>query len=507
MTLPVAPTDPGTEPFTADRDRDQLRRAVSRGVGWSVVNTLVGRLGGLVTTVIMARLLVPEDYGVFAVALVTMTALLSINELGTSLSLLRWPEDRAARAAPTVATLSLISSSVFFVAAVVAAPWLATALGSPDATLPLQVLALAVLLDALTTVPHAWLTRLFLQRRRAMVDLVAFLLSTSLAIGLAAAGAGAWALVVGYLTANLVTTVLLLAWSPVPVRLGFSAREARATLGFGLPLAGASLLNFAVLNVDYVVVGAILGPAALGIYLLAFNVASYPATVVSTAMRRVTTAAFARLDEHRRDEAASGFVRSTGLVLLVTGPACAALAGLAVPLVAVVYGERWSAAAGALQLLVVMGAARVLLDLAYDYLVAVGSARSTMLLQGVWLAALVPALVVGALALGVDGAAAGHAAVAVLVMLPAFAVSVAGRGVSPIRLAAVSVRPLAATVLVFLVTTAAVRWAPGPWWQLTTGAALSALVFAAVVLPVRRRLLAGVRGAAPPGTADHGAAA
>lgn len=483
-------------PVTAETsDVADLHRSVSRGVGWSVVNTLVGRLGGLVTSVVMARLLVPEDYGVFAVALVTMTALLSINELGTSLPLLRWPYERAARASPTVATLALATSVVFFAAAVASAPVVANALGSPEAVLPLQVLAVAVLLDALTTVPNAWVTRMFLQRRRAAIDLTAFALSTVTSIALAVAGAGAWALVAGYLLANAVTTVLLLTWSPWRMRLGYSGRDARAVLAFGLPLAGASLLNFAVLNVDYVVVGALLGPAALGFYVLAFNLASYPGSVVTTAVRRVSTAAFARLDEHRSG-VADGFVTSTRLVLLVTFPACAGLAGLALPLVATVYGDTWQPAADALQLLVVLGAARVLLDLAYDYLVAVEAPRATAVLQALWLVVLVPTLVIGATVAGFPGAAAAHAVVAVVVMLPALVVAVGRHGVPVGPLVRAGVRPLVAALLVLGVTTAAVRLLDDPWTQLFAGSGAAAVVVAAMLAPMRTELLRLVRGRA-----------
>ncbi len=490
--VPAAPQQPGSGQPPADA---ALGSAVSKGLWWSLLNTVVARLGTFVSGIVLARLLVPEDYGVFAVALVTMTALLSINELGVSLSLLRWSDADARRVAPTVATLAMLNSLLLYAACFAAAPAIADALNAPDAVLLLRVLGVSVLLDAISTVPNAWMTRAFQQRRRLRVDLVAFGVSTAAALASAFAGAGAWALVAGYLAANVVTAILMVAWSPTRLRFGFSIDDARATLVFGLPLAGASLLNFAVLNIDYVIIGAVVGPVGLGFYLLAFNLSSLPANVISTAMRRVSLAGFSRMaDEPGRAEAA--FVSSTRLVLLATGPACAVIAGLGVPLVTTVYGTVWAPAATALQFLVVLGGMRVLLDLAYDYLVASGSSRATVVLQGIWLGVLVPVLI-GAVTLdGFTGAAWGHAAVAVAVMGPAFVVSVAARGVSTRHLLRAVVRPLLATAAVGVCAIGSVRLIPNALAALVLGGLACLVVLLAIVYPIRRDIVAAVRGEA-----------
>ena len=83
--------------------------------------------------------------------------------------------------------------------------------------------------------------------------------------------------------------------------------------------------------------------------------------------------------------------------------------------ISIVYGEQWVPAAAALLFLAGLSAARVALDFSYDYLVSVGRTRAVMWLQALWVAALIPALVVGANLGGIRGAAVAHLIVAVAI--------------------------------------------------------------------------------------------
>ena len=273
---------------------DATSGVLRSALGWSFLNNVLGRLGSALVGILLARILAPADYGVYAVCIVVLAALLSLNELGVSLAVVRWPGD-VQRIAPTVMTLALTSSSVLYVVCFALAPTVANALHAPQATNVLRLLASAVLIDAVTAVPVGLMTRDFLQRRRLVIDSVALVTVSSVSIALAVQGHGPWSLAWGNLMGNLVSAVLITAWAPLRIRPGFDRAVARDLLSFGLPLAGASVLAFAMLNIDYVVVGAVLGPVALGFYLLAFNLSSWPVNLVSAPVRRVAVPAFARL--------------------------------------------------------------------------------------------------------------------------------------------------------------------------------------------------------------------
>ena len=469
-------------------DAEPLHLTARRALWWSVANNVVGRVGTTLMGIVLARLLVPEDYGVYAVALVALNALLSMNELGVSLAIVRRPGD-VSRIAPTVKTLALGSSLILWVAMFAAAPRVATAVGAPEATNVLRLLTLSVLIDALTAVPSALMTRDFMQKERLIVDTAGFIVGAVTAIALAIAGFGAWALVWSALLGNVVNALFILRYSPGRHPYGFRRDVARELLAFGLPLAVASLVIMALLNIDYVVIGAELGTVQLGFYLLAFNLCSWPVNMFSAPARRVSLPLFARLHAGET-EASSAFVPVCTVLLLVTLPACLVLAALAEPVVGLVYGEAWLPAASVLPWLMVLALVRVLGELVYDFLVALGSSGSNLTLQVVWLAALVISLPVAVRAGGIEGVAMAHAGVATFVVLPAYAIVLHRAGVSLRAMAAQVSRPLVATVAAAAMAAAVVLLIGDQLAQLTIGAGLIGLVYLAIVYPMRTLLKA-----------------
>ena len=467
---------------------EPLHQTARRALWWSVANNMVGRVGTTLMGIVLARLLVPEDYGVYAVALVALNALLSMNELGVSLAIVRRPGD-VSRIAPTVKTLALGSSLILWVVMFAAAPRVAAAVGAPEATNVLRLLTLSVLIDALTAVPSALMTRDFMQKERLIVDTAGFVVGAVTAIALAIAGFGAWALVWSALLGNVVNALFILRYSPDHHPYGFRRDVARELLAFGLPLALASLVIMALLNIDYVVIGADLGTVQLGFYLLAFNLCSWPVNMFSAPARRVSLPLFARLHAGET-EASSAFVPVCTVLLLVTLPACLVLAALAEPVVGLVYGDAWLPAAAALPWLMVLALVRVLGELVYDFLVALGSSGSNLTLQVVWLAALVISLPVAVRAGGIEGVAMAHAGVATFVVLPAYAIVLHRAGVSLRAMAAQVSRPLVATVAAAAVAVAVVLLIGDQLAQLTIGAGLIGLVYLAIVYPMRTLLKA-----------------
>ncbi|WP_447646070.1 oligosaccharide flippase family protein [Nocardioides zeae] len=82
-----------------------------RALGFSAANTTLSKLAGLVVGIALARLLGPSEFGTYAVAFVALMVVLSLNDLGVSLAIVRWPDDPR-RIAPTVASLSVLSSAM-----------------------------------------------------------------------------------------------------------------------------------------------------------------------------------------------------------------------------------------------------------------------------------------------------------------------------------------------------------------------------------------------------------
>jgi PST family polysaccharide transporter len=200
-------------------------------------------------------------------------------------------------------------------------------------------------------------------------------------------------------------------------------------------------LAFTVLNVDYIIVGRVLGATALGLYVLAFNISGWPMNVFGAVVRSVSLPGFAHL---QRDGASmpDQYTKALGTVATLVLPVCAILGALAVPLVTAVYGDRWSAAAAALTGLCVLGAARILIELTADFLVTLGRTRAVFVAQVPWLIGLIAALLLLVHGHGIAGAGAAQAIIATGLMVPIYLVLLRRAGVSTVGVARAVTPPL-----------------------------------------------------------------
>ena len=391
------------------RTRRGLRREASSGrslgaqaggaLGWSFSNTLMAKLGSVAVGIVLARLLGPHEFGTFAVASVALTIMTNVNDLGVSLAIVRWPGDPR-EIAPTVTTISVITSAVLYVACYFGAPGYSAAMGAPAATEVVRVLSLVILIDGFATAPIGLLQRNFRADHRTVADQVNVWLGMLLTLALALGGLGAMSLAIGRVVGCLAAVGLLVHLSPEPLRFGFNRREARALLRFGLPLAGTGVIAFAIANVDQLVVGRLLGVTALGFFVLAANLSSWPSAAFSEPISQVAPAALARL-QHDPSAMRTSFETMLALVSAVTVPVCLVESGSAAPLIRIVYGIHWLPAHQPLIWLALLAALQIFFQLTLDYFAVLGRSRMLIALQAAWLVALVPSLIAGARMQGV----------------------------------------------------------------------------------------------------------
>jgi len=479
-----APADP------AAADSAELGHQVRHGLKWSVVNNGVARIGQVAVGIVLARLLTPYDYGVFATALVAYAVLISCSELGVTIALVSRRGD-SRRIGPTVTTLAWASGTVLTLAIWFGAPAITHDLKTADATNVLRVLGLAIFVAGLSAVPSAIVQRDFQQRSRFIADTANFGVSTVVAVGGVLLGGGALALAWSRVAGNAVSGVILAVASKERFRPGFNRPVARDLLRFGLPLAGASALAFAVLNVDYVVVARTLGPVLLGYYMIAFNLSAFPVSTFSAVVRSVSLPGFGRL---RQSPARAGeaFVFGARLLVTVSLLASVLLAVLARPAIEVVYGPKWTAAAVPLVFLSGLGLVRVFHELAYDYLSAWGVTRVLFVVQMVWLGALAVLLPIGAHYGGLWGVGLGHLAAAFLLVVPMYLVVLRRHSVPLRPLFRVLARPALAGAGAAAGALLGMSVASGALGQVLLGGTVGTLIYLGVVgptLPERWQLL------------------
>jgi lipopolysaccharide exporter len=321
-----------------------------------------------------------------------------------------------------------------------------------------RVLSVSLLLSALRQVPIALLRRELAFRQVLVTELARAAVQGVVSIALAVAGAGAWAIAWGYVAGGAACTLAAYATSAYRPRLPRSLAPSviRPLLGYGAPAAAQALLAALIFDVDFVIVGRVLGSAALGVYTLAFRV---PQVVIIGIFAILSSVAFPTFSRARADSARlrRGYL---AVMRLQTAYGVAAGVGLfmvAPMLVAVLFGPRWSAAVVPLEGIALYAAGRSLGAGAVDVYKGIGRPGIGLGVTLVRLALLVPALLLAAHHGGVDAVAWTQAGLAL-----AFAAgmqSVAARvvGVRASELAR-AVRPAVALATGIAVGAGAVRW-------------------------------------------------
>ena len=461
-----------------------LGSSVRPALKWSFLNTGGIKIVGLASTIILARLLSPHDYGVFAIAFVALNLADAINDAGLQAAITRWPGEIDS-VAPTAVTVSITASVVCYVLLFFLAPWICKALNAPETTDMLRVLSLILILNGFDAVSAAVLSRNFRQDRQAVADLVGSC-SVLLTILLAYLGYGAWSFIWGQLVGNLFVTILVIWFAPYKYRPGFNRAALRQLLPQGLPLAGSAIVTIGVLNVDYITVGRLLGSVPLGFYLFAFNISSWPLTL-SVATRRVSLPAFAKL-QHDPDALNSGFVRAVALLSTVSVPICVIIAALSTPLVEFLYGQRWLQAAAPLRFLAIFAIIRIVVGLGFDAVVATGQARASLWLQGAWLVILIPAIVVATRLDGITGTAIAQLVVGIVFVTPLYLFVLARTGIKLRSLGRHLLWPCVAGAAAGTVAVFSTHAVGGTFEKLVVGGSLGILVYGVSVLPVRRLL-------------------
>lgn len=463
------------------------------------MSNVLFRLSSLAVGIVLARLLAPEEFGIYAVALTVQAILMTVADLGLSADLVRTSEPE--RRAPTVASLGLLSGTTLAVVSAATSAPVARALGSPESAPVIVVLSLTLALAGAGVVPFAMLQRRFMQKQLFLIAVVDFCVSTPLTLFLVLADWGAMSLAVGRVVAQSISLGLQFYLSGTRPRIGLDRGVLRSVLRFGLPVAGANMLSWAVLTVDNAVIANMAGATALGLYVLAFNISSWPMTLIGQVIRSVALPGFARADARNQGRSlADGLAFTWALAL----PAGAFLAVLSTPIIALLYGRTWASSAPVLAALGIFGAIRVVFDLFASYLLARASTRAVLTVQLVWMAALVPVLVWATGAFGIVGAGWAHVAVATFVGVPAYLVALRGQGADLRAMAWVVVVPLLAVLPAGLAAHVIASTIDIAGLAVLVGGLVGTGTYAALIYPWLVRRLSGSRlDPLPPTTSAH----
>jgi O-antigen/teichoic acid export membrane protein len=331
-----------------------LAKRVRAGLNWIGASSLIGELIRFLRSIVLARLLVPEDFGLFGMALTIMAALSALTTIGLDQTIVSNKFDSKAELhtyLDTVWSVELVRSLVITLLVAGSAFPMARFYGQPNLRLIIPVLGLTVLVQGFQNIGLVLLRKEISFARIFWVELATNLVGAALTVALGVVMRNVWALVLGLLLTAALGTVLSYVFHSYRPRLAFDKVALRRALGLGKFVLVIAIATYLTTMVDNVAVGRLLGASALGNYSLAYNVASAPYGVLMVAFARVLFPAYAEItaDQSKRLERAFTKVFSISALILFTSAVPLFL--LSRELVQLLFGDRWTSAGTVLQVL------------------------------------------------------------------------------------------------------------------------------------------------------------
>lgn len=335
---------------------ESLSQRVVRGGFWVFALRIVTRLFGLVRTIVLARLLAPEDFGLFGIALLGMSALETFSQTGFQPALVQKKEDIKPYL-DTAWTIQAIRGAILALILFGIGPHIAAFFATPAAAALVRVLGLSVLFLGFTNIGVVYFQKELEFHKQFFYQLSGTLADFVVAITAAVMLRNAWALIFGLLVGNFVRMGVSYLIHPYRPRLQLDKAKAKKLYDFGRWILGSSVLLFLITEGDDIFVGKLLGATALGFYQLAYRISNMPATEITHVISGVTFPAYSKLQSDL-PKLREAYLRTAQLVAFISIPLTGGILVLSPELTRILLGNKWMAMVPAMQVLVLWGAIR-----------------------------------------------------------------------------------------------------------------------------------------------------
>lgn len=269
-----------------------------QGVLWTFLDVIINKIGVFVSTLIIARILGPEVYGLVGMITVFITIGNSLVDSGMSTSLIRTP-NISSKDLSTVFIGALGISAVVYLVFFLFAPLIANFYKQPILENVVRVYCLVFIISAFRAVQSSMLIRELEFKKNTLLTLPAALLSSVIGIVLAKSGYGIWSVVYMFVLQQLILTILLWGYSNAKIDFSFSKEIFKKHFSFGYKLTLSGLLNTAFGNLNNVLIGRFYPVAQSGYYERAYSLNQYPATVFTAIISKVSMPVLSKIQEDK----------------------------------------------------------------------------------------------------------------------------------------------------------------------------------------------------------------
>jgi len=328
------------------------------GVRWVGLGQVGNRLLSMASTIVLARLLLPDDFGTIALARLVLGFIMLLSAWGIDASIIV-EEKRPKQIANVAFWINFGIMLILGVIVIGISPWVNKFYETPVLQQILIWMGLGLIFQSFELVPRTLLNRELNYKYLTIINLSVEIITNLMVILLAVLGCGVWSLVIPQIIASPLRAVpfwLKTKWSP---SLYIERADFKRVLSFGKSVLGAELVRYLNNNTDYFLIGKLLSKAKLGYYSFAFNLANWPVENIVKVVNTVSLPALAKVQSDLA-EVKRLFLRMTEMTALVTFPIFGIFVGITYELIVVIFGVKWIPAVRPLQIIVIYGIMRSL---------------------------------------------------------------------------------------------------------------------------------------------------
>lgn len=316
-----------------------LKQKTLKGLGWSFASQGAKQVSHFIITAILARLLLPNDFGLIGMATVFTGFVTMINEMGVSGALIQ-RQDVDDRHYSSVFWLNIAVGFLMMFLMMFASSSIAVFYNRLELRPILMLLSVNFVIASLSIVQQTLFQKQMDFKRLAFAETLSVIIGGCVGIYAALSGKGVWSLVYQMLaltSSNMALLWFLSKWKP---RFLLSITAIKDIVHFSANLAGFNIVNYFARNVDYLLIGKFLGAEALGFYTVAYKLMMYPLQNITSVIGRVTFPVFCKI-QHDLEQVRTFYLKMLKVISLMTFPLMTGLFVIAPELILVMYGHKW----------------------------------------------------------------------------------------------------------------------------------------------------------------------
>lgn len=337
------------------------QRTVRSGI-WVFSLKIFERALGIVKLVILARILVPNDFGLMGIALLALACLETFSQTGFQQALIQKKEGTE-KYLDVAWTFLLMRNLVIFAILFIGAPYIANFFDTPKVTPIMRIIGISLLFGGPGGIGgFANIGVLYFQKelefnKQFIYHLTGTLADFAISVTAAIVLKSVWALVFGLLAGNIARFFVGFKIHPYRPRLNFDFDKAHELFRFGRWILASSILVFLVTQGDDIFVGKLLGTAFLGFYQMAYKFSNAPATEITHVISQVTFPAYSKLQDNP-EGLRQGYLKTLQLTAFISIPLAGGIFILAPEFTRIFLGDKWMPMVPAMQVLALAGLMR-----------------------------------------------------------------------------------------------------------------------------------------------------